>query len=241
MGPKERGRKHMAVFVPNSVYEDIDPSTNDRLGTLFQVKGSPLAGFMHEIKSNWSRQDDTGIESVHLLCQAETQHAPNPQSPKPKILNQVALTVRPPGVSQPLWDAVSEFLSTRFNLSKLTKTQQSIFDCQDWVYDFIIRLSQRGIVDTAVLDVLCGLQDKKTALMRQPGSGSTATPLFTASMGRVVQPVANEITQPGPAPANRGRYTNSEWDIEHKGFKRYDQTAQKWEYRGADGVWRPSE
>jgi hypothetical protein len=91
----------MAVFVPDPVYEDTYPSTGDCLGTLFQVKGSPLAGFMHEIKSNWSRQNDTGIESVHLLCQVEKKHAPNPQSPKPKLLDQIALTVRPPGVSQP--------------------------------------------------------------------------------------------------------------------------------------------
>jgi hypothetical protein len=126
------------------------------------------------------------------------------------------------------------------NSTQTNETQESIFDCQDWVFDFMTRLSQKGIVDAAVLDVLHGLQDKKTALMRQPSSGSTATPLFTASMGRVVQPVTNEIT-PGPAPGNRGRYTNSEWDIEHKGFKRYDQTAQKWEYRGVDGVWRASE
>jgi hypothetical protein len=226
----------MAVFVPDSVYEDTDPSTDDCMGTLFQVKGSPLAGFMHEIKMSWSRQNDTGIESVHLICQVGTK-----QSLKPKILDQIALTVRPPGVSQRLWDAVSEFLNTRCKSPELTTTQESIIDCQDWVHDFITRLSQKGIVNAEVLDVLRGLQDKKTALMRQPGSGSTATPLFTASMGRVVQPVAKEITQPGPAPANRGRYTNSEWDVEHKGSKRYDQTAQKWEYRGVDGVWRASE
>jgi hypothetical protein len=110
------------------------------------------------------------------------------------------------------------------------------------VYNFITRLSQRGVVDAAVLDTLRNLQDKKTPLMRQPGSGSTAaTPLFTASMARVVQPVT-EITQSSaPVPTGRGRYTNSEWDVDHKGFKRFDQTAQKWEHRGADGVWRASE
>jgi hypothetical protein len=95
----------MAVFVPNQPYQDVDPFTDDCLGTLFQVKGSPLAGFMHEIKSNWSRQDDAGVESIHLLCQVKTQQAPNS---KPNgALEQIALTVRPPGVSQPLCDAVS--------------------------------------------------------------------------------------------------------------------------------------
>ena len=111
------------------------------------------------------------------------------------------------------------------------------------MYDFITRLSQKGIVDAAVLDTVQSLQDKKTPLMRQPGSESAAaTPLFTASMARVVQPVTKEITHSSaPAPAGRGRYTNSEWDVDQKGFKRYDQTAQEWEYRGADGVWRASE
>jgi hypothetical protein len=107
------------------------------------------------------------------------------------------------------------------------------------VYDFVTRLSQRGIVDAAVLDTLRRLQDKKTPLMRQPGFEIT-TPLFTASMARTVQPVANERTQ-RPVPASRARCTNSEWDTERKGFKRYDQIARKWEFRGADGVWSPSE
>lgn len=108
------------------------------------------------------------------------------------------------------------------------------------MYDFVTRLSQRGIVDTTVLDTLRSLQDQKTALMRQPGSESIATPLFTASMAQIVQPVANESTQ-SRVPAGRARYTNSEWDTESKGFKRYDQTVQRWEFRGADGVWRASE
>jgi len=85
---------------------------------------------------------------------------------------------------------------------------------------------QKGMVDAAALGVLRSLQDEKTALMRQPGSGSTSTPLFTASMRRVVQSVGNEITQTSsPVPPGR-RHTNSEWDTELKGFKRYDQTAR---------------
>jgi hypothetical protein len=90
-------------------HRDADQSTEEHLGTLFQVKGSPLAGFTHEIRKNWNRQNDTGVESVHLLCQAESQHAPGDSMANGEII-QTALIVRPPGVTQPLWDAVSHFL-----------------------------------------------------------------------------------------------------------------------------------
>lgn len=113
MGPKERGRKHMAMFVPCPLYKNADPSAKDCPGTLFQVKGSPLAGFMHEIRPDWTRQKDNSTDFVHFLCHWEAQQTPDP---KPNgALDQIALTVRPPGVSQPLWDAVSEFLSARQN------------------------------------------------------------------------------------------------------------------------------
>jgi hypothetical protein len=99
----------MAVFIPGPSHRDADQSTEEHLGTLFQVKGSPLAGFTHEIRKNWNRQNDTGVESVHLLCQAESQHAPGDSMANGEII-QTALIVRPPGVTQPLWDAVSHFL-----------------------------------------------------------------------------------------------------------------------------------
>jgi hypothetical protein len=114
MDPKERGRHHMAVFVPNLAYKDAAPSTEECFGTLFQVKGSPLARFMHEIRRDWNRQDDTGVESVHLICQVGSQHAPD-DSMANITMDQTALMVRPPGISQPLWDAVSHspfFVST---------------------------------------------------------------------------------------------------------------------------------
>jgi hypothetical protein len=119
MGPKERGRHHMAVFVPNSPYKATAPSTDECFGTLSQVKGSPLAGFMNEIRKIWNRQDDTGVESMHLLCQVESQHAPD-DSMANGNMDQTALIVRPPGVSQPLWDAVSN-PSNRRLISRLTK------------------------------------------------------------------------------------------------------------------------
>jgi hypothetical protein len=96
------------------------------------------------------------------------------------------------------------------------------------------------VVDATVLDGLRNLQDGKTALMGQPGSSSTATPLLTASTIRFIQPGSSESTQsscPEPGPLGRGRYTNSEWNTEHKVFKRYDQVARKWEYRHAAGMW----
>jgi hypothetical protein len=78
---------------------------------------------MHEIRRNWNRRKDDNIESVHLICHVEAQHAPEPKSEdglpdgaKPNgVLDQIVLTVRPPGVSQPLWNAASgsDFLSTR--------------------------------------------------------------------------------------------------------------------------------
>jgi hypothetical protein len=121
MGTKERGRHHMAAFVPDLSHKDAYPSTEDCLGTLFQVKVSPLAGFMHEIRRNWNCQNDTGIESVHLLCQVGSQHVPD-DSIANGIMDQTALITRPPGVSQLLWDAASDFLSARWLLSRLTET-----------------------------------------------------------------------------------------------------------------------
>jgi hypothetical protein len=35
MGTKERGRHHMAAFVPDLSHKDADPSTEDCLGTSF--------------------------------------------------------------------------------------------------------------------------------------------------------------------------------------------------------------
>ncbi|KAK4505701.1 hypothetical protein PRZ48_003666 [Zasmidium cellare] len=218
--PRERGRKHMAVFIPNPKHKAIDPSDTSQecLGTLLQVQGSPLAGFTHNIKRNWHRQKTPDVESVQLLVRVDAPCVPEPKTMEyldedttPNgTLDQIALSVRPPGVSQPLWDP------------------NVIFDCQDWVYDFFVRLSQRRIVRTAVLDTLRTLQDEKTALMPKPGSSMTPVQPITASVAGVAEPRAS-----------RGVYSNPEWDGERGAFRRYDHTSQRWEYRDQAGVWRP--
>jgi hypothetical protein len=108
--PRERGRRHMAVFVANPSCKDADPAEEECLGTMIHVIGSPFGGFVLEIRRNWDRRRTRNIESVHLLCQVDIKYAPEPKSseflpndPKPNgILDQIALTVRPPGVSQQL-------------------------------------------------------------------------------------------------------------------------------------------
>jgi hypothetical protein len=108
------------------------------------------------------------------------------------------------------------------------------------------RLAQKKVVHAAVLDSLRKLQDKKRALMRQPGPGSTSVQPLMASTVRpvpvappvqpltkpassiakpitgsaalsVAHPVVKQSMQPSvPAIAGRGRYTNSESDAQHK-------------------------
>ena len=107
----------MAIFIPNPRYRQANPtsSSQDCFGTLLHVVGSPFGGFGLNMRRNWNRAMTDSVESAHLLCWVHGQYAPEPtrteflaDDPKPNgYLDQLAMTVRPPGVSSNTSDAVS--------------------------------------------------------------------------------------------------------------------------------------
>lgn len=245
----ERGRSHMAVFVPNPQCKNIDPNdTSQRCtGTLLQVQGSPMTRFSHNIKRNWDRKREQHVEFFHLVSRILSQHVPEPPASnfdsdveRPNgLLDQVALTVRPPEPSSRLSDAVR--LSFVFRASSPytdVDVQSTIFDCQDWVIDLMTRLVQRRLIDAAALETTQSLMDPRVALISEPGSSSTHSLPLTASIAWPYQqqPAQSVV----PAQARAAIYTSSEWDNVRRVFRRYDQSAQRWEYRDASGAWKSS-
>jgi hypothetical protein len=76
MAPRQRGRKHMAVFDVNPSLSHVDPTnpTERCLDTMIHITGSPLAGFGLEMRRNFNRQKTENIESVHLLCRMDVKN-----------------------------------------------------------------------------------------------------------------------------------------------------------------------
>ena len=113
---RERGRKHMAIFIPNPQYRQVNlTSSTNCIGTLLHVVGSPLSGFVLNVRLNWNRAMTDNVESSHFIASVDGKYAPEPattnfvaQDSNPTLpLGRLATSVRPPGPSSNTADAVS--------------------------------------------------------------------------------------------------------------------------------------
>jgi hypothetical protein len=136
---------HWALFVPDH------PSLPPTSGTLLQVDGDPLNGFVHDIVRNCdiSVQDsgcrcrpvllELGIASVQHLAAVGCMQNVEPRS----RIERLVLSVQPPGKS--MRSAAD---------SETARTRVDVRDCQWWVKEVVEKLVGEGVLMPEALRIL---------------------------------------------------------------------------------------
>jgi len=116
--PNIPGRKHMAVFIPNTAVADVDPlSGNSCTGTIYNVRGEASFRYVRQFQRNWDNSETKELESATRIGSIAQQHVYDPANDgvvshqvedtvQRCRLDGVALTVPPPEPPVRLWVAV---------------------------------------------------------------------------------------------------------------------------------------
>nr|POF13697.1 hypothetical protein CFP56_02720 [Quercus suber] len=237
MPSRGRGRKHAAMFIPNSAFIRVHPISGVKCeGTVYHVSGSPFGGFALNVRRNWDAGKSASLESASQVCEIDqqfiwiptvTEYLADDMHRRAEV-DRYAHNVRPPGVTSRPWIA------------------EEVMDCQDWLVSLVEHMVQRRVIPIQALQATRDVMDAKTALMPTPagaptvpGQSSSARPITASTIQaprlkpqhlvQPAQPHAPSHSSPGHSSAQQ-QVGQSEWRADRSRFERYNHTTARWEY-----------